>query len=88
MQHTKEERTRLPDNMSRLKDIAHFASVNPSSAHYHLSNLIRSGVVKKSSYGRCALRESTSRSCEQDLKPFEKWSHQFTKIRTFENLHE
>ncbi|MBU7009122.1 MAG: winged helix-turn-helix transcriptional regulator [Theionarchaea archaeon] len=38
----------LANNISRLKDIAHFASVNPSTAHYHLSKLIRSGQVERS----------------------------------------
>ncbi len=73
----------LANNISRLKDIAHFAAVNPSTAHYHLSILIRSGQVERSGYGRYGLREST-RSYEQDLKTFEKNGH--TSLQRFELL--
>ena len=31
----------LTNNLTKLKDIAYFAAVNPSTAHYHLRNLIR-----------------------------------------------
>ncbi|KYK35100.1 MAG: hypothetical protein AYK18_13475 [Theionarchaea archaeon DG-70] len=42
----------LANNISRLKDIASFADVDPSTAHYHLRNLIREERVAKVSWGR------------------------------------
>jgi len=74
----------LSSNISRLKDIADFASVNPSTAHYHLSKLIRSGQVERSSYGTYILVDSTSNLCEQDLKTFEESGH--TSSQRFELL--
>jgi DNA-binding transcriptional regulator YhcF (GntR family) len=41
----------LSYNISRLSDIADFADVNPSTAHYHLRNLMRDGRVQKISRG-------------------------------------
>ncbi|MBU7017135.1 MAG: winged helix-turn-helix transcriptional regulator, partial [Theionarchaea archaeon] len=41
----------LSYNISRLSDIADFADVNPSTAHYHLRNLMTDGRVQKISRG-------------------------------------
>jgi DNA-binding transcriptional regulator YhcF (GntR family) len=41
----------LSYNISHLSDIADFADVNPSTAHYHLRNLMRDGRVQKISRG-------------------------------------
>jgi len=45
----------LANNISRLRDIAQFASVDPSTAHYHLRNLIREERVMKLSWGEYSL---------------------------------
>ncbi|MBU7030149.1 MAG: hypothetical protein HXS48_24665 [Theionarchaea archaeon] len=42
----------LANNISQLKDIACFADVVPSTAHYHLRNLIREERVVKVSWGK------------------------------------
>ncbi|MBU7028596.1 MAG: hypothetical protein HXS48_16800 [Theionarchaea archaeon] len=63
----------LANNISRLKDIAHFANIHPATAHYHLSNLTREGKVTKVSRGKYSLPESHS---------FEDGSHFFDKDLT------
>jgi len=45
----------LAHNTSRLKDIAHFSGIHPSTAHYHLRNLTREGKVTKVSRGKYSL---------------------------------
>ncbi len=55
--HPKTSRTRalilqaLASNISHLNDISHFAGVDPSTAHYHLRNLIKEQRVLKVSWG-------------------------------------
>ncbi len=41
----------LANSISKLKDIADFAGVDPSTAHYHLRNLVREQRVIKVSWG-------------------------------------
>jgi DNA-binding MarR family transcriptional regulator len=48
----------LSNRISRLKDIAHFAGVDPSTAHYHLKNLIEEEKVTAVSRGKYALSGS------------------------------
>jgi DNA-binding MarR family transcriptional regulator len=74
----------LAHNISRLSEIAEFAGVHPSTAHYHLSSFIKSGAVKKSGYGTYVLRDSGSKSSDQDLKTFEKSG--YTSSQRFELL--
>ena len=49
----------LAYNISRLSDIADFADVNPSTAHYHLRNLMRDGRVQKISRGTYTLTDNS-----------------------------
>jgi Mn-dependent DtxR family transcriptional regulator len=49
----------LSNKISRLRDIAHFAEVDPSTAHYHLKNLIREGRVIRTSWGHYAFSDPT-----------------------------
>ena len=63
----------LANNTSRLKDIAHFSGIHPSTAHYHLRNLTREGKVTKVSRGKYSLPESHS---------FEDGSHFFDEDLT------
>ncbi|MBU7030143.1 MAG: hypothetical protein HXS48_24635 [Theionarchaea archaeon] len=72
----------LANNISRLKDIASFADVDPSTAHYHLKNLIRGERVVKISWGKYLFSEdqplnnngkflrSNGRTFEKFLKNF------------------
>jgi DNA-binding MarR family transcriptional regulator len=50
----------LANRISRLKDIAHFAEVDPSTAHYHLRNLIREQRVIKLSWGQYVFTDTAS----------------------------
>jgi hypothetical protein len=50
----------LTNNISRLRDIAQFANVDPSTAHYHLRNLIREERVMKLSWGNYSLADENS----------------------------
>ncbi|MBU7031907.1 MAG: hypothetical protein HXS53_05215, partial [Theionarchaea archaeon] len=47
----------LTNNISRLKDIAQFAGVDPSTTHYHVRNLIREERVIKISWGEYSLTD-------------------------------
>ncbi|MBU7045913.1 MAG: winged helix-turn-helix transcriptional regulator [Theionarchaea archaeon] len=49
----------LSYSISRLSDIADFADVNPSTAHYHLRNLMRDGRVQKLSRGSYAFTDDS-----------------------------
>ena len=49
----------LTNNISRLKDIAQFAGVDPSTAHYHLRNLIQEKRVIKVSWGKYSLADES-----------------------------
>jgi hypothetical protein len=71
----------LANSMSRLKEIAYFAGVDPSTAHYHLKNLMREERVTKTSWGHYAFSgtnslnngkffESSGRTFEKLLKNF------------------
>jgi DNA-binding MarR family transcriptional regulator len=48
----------LANRISRLTDIAHFAGVDPSTAHYHLRNLIEEEEVTAVSRGKYTLTGS------------------------------
>jgi DNA-binding MarR family transcriptional regulator len=50
----------LANNISRLKDIADFAGVDPSTAHYHLRNLVREQRVIKVSWGHYKFSDDQS----------------------------
>ncbi|MBU7028481.1 MAG: winged helix-turn-helix transcriptional regulator [Theionarchaea archaeon] len=47
----------LANNIFRLKDIAHFAEVDRSTAHYHLRNLIKEERATKVSWGHYAFSD-------------------------------
>jgi len=47
----------LTNNISRLKDIAQFAGVDPSTVHYHVRNLIWEERVIKVSWGKYSLAD-------------------------------
>jgi len=49
----------LTNNISRLKDIAQFAGVDPSTVHYHVRNLIREERVIKVSWGEYSLTDES-----------------------------
>jgi Mn-dependent DtxR family transcriptional regulator len=77
----------LANKISRLKDIAHFADVNPSTAHYHLRNLIREGRVIRTSWGHYAFSDPTF--LENSGKTFEKLLKNFSQsIGGKRELHE
>jgi DNA-binding MarR family transcriptional regulator len=65
----------LANRISRLKDIAHFAGVDPSTAHYHLRTLIEEEKVTAVSRGRYTL--SGSHFFEDDTHLLEEGSHFF-----------
>jgi predicted transcriptional regulator len=48
----------LSNNVTTLKAIAHYAAVDPSTAHYHLRNLIKQGRAVKLSWGKYTFPES------------------------------
>jgi DNA-binding MarR family transcriptional regulator len=48
----------LSNNITTLKAIAHYAAVDPSTAHYHLRNLIQQGRAVKLSWGKYTFPES------------------------------
>ncbi|MGD2248726.1 MAG: winged helix-turn-helix domain-containing protein [Candidatus Methanofastidiosia archaeon] len=48
----------LSNNVTTLKAIAHYAAVDPSTAHYHLRNLIQQGRAVKLSWGKYTFPES------------------------------
>jgi flagellar hook-basal body complex protein FliE/predicted transcriptional regulator len=61
----------LANNISRLRDIAQFASVDPSTTHYHLRNLIREERVIKISWGEYSLADENH--LQNDSLTFEKF---------------
>jgi predicted transcriptional regulator len=66
----------LTNNISRLKDIASFAGVDPSTAHYHMRNLMRDERVLKMAWGHYTLSDSLNGNSQifldNDGKSFEK----------------
>jgi hypothetical protein len=58
----------LANNVCRLKDIAYFAGVDPSTAHYHLGNLIKQGRAGKISWGKYAFLNGQPRKSNRLLK--------------------
>jgi len=68
----------LANNISRLKDIASFADVDPSTAHYHLRNLIREERVIKVSWGHYAF--SDKNFLDHDGETFEKLLKNFSHL--------
>lgn len=65
----------LANSISRLKDIADFAEVDRSTAHYHLRNLIKEERVIKVSWGNYAFSDKnyldhTGKTFEKLLKNF------------------
>jgi Mn-dependent DtxR family transcriptional regulator len=79
----------LSNKITRLKDIAHFAEVDPSTAHYHLRNLIREGRVIKISWGHYAFSDpdflgNNGKTFEKLLKNF---SHPIEGKRELHELH-
>jgi len=74
----------LATNTSRLKDIAHFSGIHPSTAHYHLRNLTREGKVTKVSRGKYSLPgrhsfEDGSRFFDRDLTDSSRFFDTFLK---------
>ncbi len=78
-EHSKTSRTRalilqaLANNISHLNDISHFAGVDPSTAHYHLRNLIKEERVLRVSWGEYVLPgqfKNDGRNFENLLKNF------------------
>jgi len=79
----------LANNISRLKDIADFADVDPSTAHYHLRNLIKEERVIKVSWGNYAFSDKnfldhTGKTFEKLLKNF---SHLGGETKSSKELH-
>jgi predicted transcriptional regulator len=79
----------LANKISRLKDIAFFAEVDPSTAHYHLRNLIKEGRVIRTCWGHYAFSDPDF--LENDGKTFEKllknFSHPTGGKRHLHELH-
>ncbi|MBU7038629.1 MAG: hypothetical protein HXS52_11915 [Theionarchaea archaeon] len=73
----------LTNNISRLKDIASFAGVDPSTAHYHMRNLMRDERVIKMAWGHYTLSDNVDRNSkiflDNDGKPFEKLLKNFSQ---------
>jgi len=74
----------LANNISRLKDIAHFSDVDPSTAHYHLRNLIREERVVKVSWGRYLFSDdqplnNTGKFLKSNGRTFEKLLRNFSQ---------
>ncbi|MBU7046542.1 MAG: hypothetical protein HXS54_08900 [Theionarchaea archaeon] len=82
----------LSNGISRLKDIAYFADIDPSTAHYHLRNLVKELRVIKISWGEYQFSDSpvngqllkSGRTFEKLLKNF---SHSQGGWKGFEGLH-
>jgi predicted transcriptional regulator len=85
----------LSNGISRLKDIAYFADVDPSTAHYHLGNLVKEYRVTKVSWGEYIFSDqfldSDGRFLNKSGRTFEKllknFSHSGRGWRGFEGLH-
>jgi Mn-dependent DtxR family transcriptional regulator len=73
----------LTNNISRLKDIASFAGVDPSTAHYHMRNLMRDERVIKMAWGHYTLSNNVDRNSEifldNDGESFEKLLKNFSQ---------
>jgi DNA-binding MarR family transcriptional regulator len=73
----------LTNNISRLKDIASFAGVDPSTAHYHMRNLMRDERVIKMAWGHYTLSDNVDGNSEifldNDGKSFEKLLRNFSQ---------
>jgi Mn-dependent DtxR family transcriptional regulator len=73
----------LTNNISRLKDIASFAGVDPSTAHYHMRNLMRDERVIKMAWGHYTLSDNVDGNSEifldNDGKSFEKLLKNFSQ---------
>jgi predicted transcriptional regulator len=79
----------LSNKISRLKDIAHFAEVDPSTAHYHLRNLIKEGRVIRTSWGHYTFSDpdflgNNGKTFEKLLKNF---SQSIGEKRELHELH-
>jgi len=73
----------LTNNLTKLKDIAYFAAVDPSTAHYHLRNLIRQERVIKLSWGRYAFPDSPAlKETGQFFEKFLRNSSQSIRVNT------
>jgi len=68
----------LANNIHQLKDIAHFAEVDRSTAHYHLRNLIKEERAIKISWGHYAF--SDKNFLDHDSKTFEKLLKNFSHL--------
>jgi len=79
----------LANNISRLKDIASFSDVDPSTAHYHLKNLIREKRVIKISWGHYAFsnKDFLDHSGETFEKLLKNFSHLGRCTRGYSGLH-
>jgi DNA-binding MarR family transcriptional regulator len=73
----------LSNNISRLKDIASFTGVDPSTAHYHMRNLMRDERVIKMAWGHYTLSDNLDRNSkiflDNDGEPFEKLLRNFSQ---------
>ncbi|MBU7028389.1 MAG: hypothetical protein HXS48_15760 [Theionarchaea archaeon] len=74
----------LANNISQLKDIASFADVDPSTAHYHLRNLIREERVVKVSWGKYLFSDDQSlrdngKFLKSNGRTFEKFLKNFSQ---------
>jgi DNA-binding MarR family transcriptional regulator len=73
----------LTNNISRLKDIAAFAGVDPSTAHYHMRNLMRDERVLKMVWGHYTLSDNLNGKSQifldNDGKSFEKLLRNFSQ---------
>jgi DNA-binding MarR family transcriptional regulator len=73
----------LSNNISHLKDIASFAVVDPSTAHYHMRNLMRDERAIKTAWGHYTLSDNVDRSTkiflDNDGQPFEKLLKNFSQ---------
>jgi predicted transcriptional regulator/DNA-binding HxlR family transcriptional regulator len=73
----------LTNNISRLKDIASFAGVDPSTAHYHMRNLMRDERAIKMAWGHYTLSDNSNGNSQifldNDGKSFEKLLRNFSQ---------
>jgi predicted transcriptional regulator len=73
----------LSNNISNLKDIASFAGVDPSTAHYHMRNLMRDERVLKMAWGHYTLLNNVDGNSkiflDDDGKSFEKLLRNFSQ---------
>jgi predicted transcriptional regulator len=69
----------LANNVCRLKDIAYFAGVDPSTAHYHLRNLIRQGRAAKISWGKYAFPYEQPMETDRRLRTNDQFFEDFLR---------